>query len=91
MPLRFPKDMMTFFDMVFESNARWRKWRARKRWKQVRQAVVGHALTWWWREQTQKSICAPGGVGRKRDLDAYLGDPFMWTLEYPQYGLCDQF
>ena len=31
LPLRFPTDILSFFDVVFESNKRWRKWRARKR------------------------------------------------------------
>jgi hypothetical protein len=50
---------------------------AKDHWKKLRMFVRrAIPIALYWQEVTQKRICAPGGVGRKRDFDAYQADGF---------------
>ena len=44
---------------------------ARRYWNQLRRWVTTGAIAWYWLEQTQIHLCAPGGEGRKRDREAF--------------------
>lgn len=50
---------------------------AKDHWRTLR-VFVRRAIpvALYWQEVTQKRLCAPGGVGRKRDFDAYQADGF---------------
>ena len=46
-------------------------------WKKLRRFVrLTRPIALYWQGRTQTRICAPGGVGRKRDFDAYQADGF---------------
>ena len=50
---------------------------AKDHWKKLRMFVRwAMPVGFYWQEVTQKRLCAPGGVGRKRDFDAYQADGF---------------
>jgi len=50
---------------------------AKDHWKKLRMFVRwAMPITLYWQGQTQTHLCAPGGVGRKRDFDAYQADGF---------------
>ena len=50
---------------------------AKDHWKKLRTFVRWTTpIALYWQEITQKRLCAPGGVGRKRDFDAYQADGF---------------
>jgi len=50
---------------------------AKDHWRTLRMFVRwAIPIALYWLEVTQKRLCAPGGVGRKRDFDAYQADGF---------------
>ena len=44
------------------------------RWLKVRRWVAGRALVYYWQERTQMRLAAPGGAGRRADLEAFVTD-----------------
>ena len=39
-----------------------------------REATCARVVALYWLDVTQRALCAPGGRGRKRDLDAYASE-----------------
>lgn len=49
---------------------------ALRRWRRLSNVVRVRPIALYWQERTQMRLAAPGGKGRKRDLDAYREDGF---------------
>jgi len=48
--------------------------KARGRWLLVKDLVDAKRIGLYWMEQTQRSLCAPGGAGRTADRDAFRAE-----------------
>lgn len=44
------------------------------RWLKVRRWVAARAIAYYWQERTQMGLAAPGGAGRRADLEAFESD-----------------
>ena len=49
---------------------------ASRRWRRLSNVVKVRPIALYWQERTQMHLAAPGGNGRKRDLDAFVEDGF---------------
>ena len=45
---------------------------AKQHWRAVRDLVKARSAAIHWLKETQEALCAPGGTGRKRDLQSFL-------------------
>ena len=45
-----------------------------RRWRRVCRLVAARRVAFYWLGAAQRSVCAPGGAGRKRDRDAFEAD-----------------
>ena len=60
-------DLKLAHDTALRFLAQAKRERALLRWKAVRATMLTRNVAFYWQEETQKQLCAPGGRGRKRD------------------------